>query len=394
MLRRFVLCGAVILICCSILTARQGVVRTDDGRSIEGDVSDDPNSDTVTISVGSAQVAVDRTDILSIEYGEDVTKQFNQSLAQLSATDIRGRLQLGRWALDKNQFGLARRAADDALRIDPGNTDAVTLLQTVAAQETLSMHRTPTAPAAPVADANPAPAEAPPVQAAGNYLSDDQINMIRQCELRPEEEVRVSFDLGIREAYLKESGQDPQEFAGLDLSAQVLRIIQVGDPKLSAGVKIMSDPASLAEFHRRIEPKIMVGCAASGCHGDAATSGDFFLYKDATTAPQWYTNFYIMQQYRLKLDSQPSVWGKGPLERRMIDRTHPAASLLIQFGLPRAAAELPHPPMNGWNPIFTGDQDPYYVEMMNWIGQSLVPVDPDYDFKFAAPTGSPPATQP
>jgi len=120
MVRRWCLAGAMVLLCCSLLPARQGVVRTDDGRTIEGDVADDPNSDTVTVTVGNAQVAVDRSDILSIEYGDNVARQFKQRLAELPSTDIRSRLELGRWALDKKQYALARQAAREVMRIDPG----------------------------------------------------------------------------------------------------------------------------------------------------------------------------------------------------------------------------------------------------------------------------------
>src|SRR5208283_33706 len=111
MRRRFWLSGALVVVFCSALLARQGVVRTDDGRTIEGNITDDPNSDLVTIAVGNAQVAVPRSEVLAIEYGDDVAKQFAQRLAQLPATDIRSRLELSRWALDKKQYALARQAA-------------------------------------------------------------------------------------------------------------------------------------------------------------------------------------------------------------------------------------------------------------------------------------------
>jgi hypothetical protein len=384
--------GAILLICCSILLARQGVVRTDDGRTIEGDIDDSPNSDTVTVSIGNAQVAVERSDILSIEYGDTVAKQFAQRLAELPSTDIRSRLELARWALDKQQYDLARQAADQAMRIDPGNPDAQTLLDTIQAQQNLSIHRTAVTP--PVSDGLTGSIQIPPIAPAGNYLSDDEVNLVRQSELRSEDVVRVTIDSEAAAQYLRESGQSEQDFASLDPMAQAWRILEVGDPKLSAGVKILSDPAALDQFHRRIEPRILVGCASAGCHGDAATSGDFYLYHDAQTTPQWFTNFYILQMYQLKIGSEPSVWGKGTLQRDMIDRAHPSESILLQFALPRAMAQVPHPDVNGWRPLFTGTGDPSYQEWLNWIGQSLVPLDPNYGFTFALPTGLPPATQP
>ena len=268
------LAGAMVLLCCSLLPARQGVVRTIDGRSIEGDVADDPNSDTVTISVGNAQVAVERTDILSIDYGDDIAKQFKQRLAQLPGTDIRSRLELSRWALDKNEYALARQAAQEVMRIDPGNVDAATLLDTIAAKENLNSRKQ--GPVTEPSDMYTGPGVTPLVAPAGNFLSDDQINVIRQQELRSDDTVRVRFDAGVVARYLRESGQDPAEFAAMDPTEQALRVIGLGDPYLSAGVKILSDPGALEVFHRRIEPKILVGCAAAGCHGDSGTAGDFF----------------------------------------------------------------------------------------------------------------------
>jgi len=396
MRRGWWLSGAIVMLCTSALLARQGVVRTDDGRVIEGDVSEDPTSGLVTINIGSAQVQVDRSDVLAIEYGDDVAKQFAQRLAQLPASDIRSRLELGRWALDKDQYDLARKAANEVLKIDPGNDDAMTLLDTIEAQETLTQHKTdaipPQVPAEPPANAAPAPV---PTR-TGIFLSDDQINRIRQFELRPDDAVRVSFDPGVREDYLKLSGDNPEDFAALDAVGQAERIIARGDMNLSAGVKILSDPLSIDDFHRRIQVRIIVGCAASGCHseGTSTSAGDFYLYREASQTPAMMTNFYILQQYRLKLDTKPSVWGAGPVEWRMIDRIHPARSLLVQYGLPPAMAEVPHPPVAGWRPMFAGQQDPQYTLMLDWIGQTLRPMDPDYGFQFSLPAATEPATDP
>jgi hypothetical protein len=246
-------------------------------------------------------------------------------------------------------------------------------------------------PVAPV----PEPA-APPPSGPQNFLSDDQINRIRQCELRPDDSVRVAIDRDVLQRYLKSSSDDPQNFAAFDPTAQALRILGRDDPTLSPGVKILSDPQSLDAFRRRIQVRILVGCAAAGCHGSGAQTGagDFYLDRDAIATPAMYTNFYILQQYRLKLGSEKTVWGAGRVERRMIDRTHPPQSLLVQYGLPRELAEMPHPPAAGWRAMFAGPQDPQYSEMLQWIGQTLLPLDPDYGFHFDLATIPAPATQP
>jgi hypothetical protein len=396
MLRRWWLSGAVVVVCSSMLLARQGVVRTDDGRVIEGDITQSVNDDLVTITIGTGQVTVPRSDVLSIIYGDDIAKEFTERLRELPAADIRDRLELGQWALDKNQYDLARQAANGVLRIDPGNVDAMTLLGTIQGQQALA-ERESAAAAAAAQPQNPTPTTEPTPpspQAPSIYLSDDQINRIRQFELRPDDAVRVAFDPDVRQRYVAQTGDDPQTFAALEPTAQAQFILSRGDPTLTAGVKILSDPESLDDFRRRIQIRILVGCSASGCHGGDTPAGDFGLFTDASQVPAAYTNFYILQQYRLKIDSPKTVWGSGPVEWRMIDRTHPAQSLLIQYGLPREAAQLPHPDVPGWRAMFAGEQDPDYADMLQWIGQTLKSMDPDYGFHFPLLTGPTAATQP
>ena len=87
------------------------------------------------------------------------------------------------------------------------------------------------------------------------------------------------------------------------------------------------------------------------------------------------------------------IFGTGPITRPMIDRLHRQSSLLLQFGLPRSLATLPHPEVHDFKPMFSSEQDPSFIEMSNWIGSFNV-IAPDYGIHFNVPIGPFPGTQP
>src|SRR5947208_8262687 len=88
-------CGGV-LIATTMVMARQGVIHTRDGRTIEGDITE--KEDAVTVSERGIEASINRADIDSISYDQDVEKEYQQRLAKLDKNDVKGRLQLARWA--------------------------------------------------------------------------------------------------------------------------------------------------------------------------------------------------------------------------------------------------------------------------------------------------------
>jgi hypothetical protein len=397
MLRRWWLSFPLILLFGSILLARDGVIQTNDGQRISGDITDDPNSDSVSVSVRGIQLSLRRGDVFSIQYSDDLEKQFSQRLSQLAPTDIRRRLELARWALDQNLFDDARQAALSALKVSPENTDVILMLRTIDAQQKLQNKST---------DATPATAPStqtiglPP---AGNdpmpFLSTDDVNALRQAELRGDDNVQIRFDNGVQQRYIKFSGKDPRTFFAAGPVDQALQILASGQPDMIRDVKVLDDPAAIADFRKTVSSRILAGCASSGCHGGDG-AGNFQLYPVKPTDTSLYTDFYILQMYQTKIDLPASVFGGGPTVRRMVDRAHPALSLLIQYGLPAKLADTPHPPATDWRPIYTGDQDQGYKQVVQWMSRSLKPFDPQYSIQppgsaAMTPTTEPsPATQP
>ena len=388
MTRRWWLCGAVILAMSSALVARQGVVRTQDGQTIEGDVNETATADSVSVTIHGTQVLLPRSDIASIDYGGDL-QEFDKRFAGLAPTDVRGRLELGRWALERNLYEAARRAAEDVRRIEPDNAEAALLLKTIQSQQVLqSRQAAATRRAATAVVTGITPVSAPTTAASPpRYLSDEDVNLIRQAELRPEDNLPIQFVGDVRQRYLLAVDGDRGDFLSASPVDQAIQIIQSGDAHFMRDVRIEGDPRPLAQFQARIEKRILVGCATSGCHGGNSGAGGLFLYSDTPKTAAWYTNFYILQMYKTQINAPPSVWGQGPTWRTMLDRIHPTQSLLVQFGLPASLAATPHLQVPRWRPIFSSQSDPAYLEMVQWI-TSLKPVEPDYGIEFELPKPS------
>src|SRR5438132_1990813 len=125
MARRWMLGGALTLLATSILLAKPGVVITRDGQRLEGEITE--KTDSVVISIRGIETAVPRDNIASLTYSEPFEKQFQDRLAKLDPKDVKGRLELARWAFDQKQYSTARDACEAALAIDPNNREAVEL---------------------------------------------------------------------------------------------------------------------------------------------------------------------------------------------------------------------------------------------------------------------------
>jgi hypothetical protein len=175
---------------------------------------------------------------------------------------------------------------------------------------------------------------------------------------------------------------------------QAVAIIHNGDRQWRDGVTILSDPPALAEYKRVIQPVILAGCATSGCHGNTDRGG-FKLYTPPVRDAITYTNFYILTQYAktLNKDQPPQNAFAGPVRRPMLNRTRPEESLLAEYGLPRGTAKFSHPDVAGFRPIYRNTRAPRYRDLMQWLGSSLVNVQPDYGITDVQLPATRPATK-
>jgi hypothetical protein len=385
MARSWWFCASAICLLATGLFAREGIVTTRDGRTLSGDIQEDPDGKSINITLHGGTLTVSRDNVLRINYPADAERDYRERLAALDPNDITGRLDLSRYELDAHQYDLAADAARDAERLDPHNPDAAMLLDTIQSQRNLdSKVMLATSPSAPETSA-----ESVPANEKGHFLTLEDVEAIRRGELTAGDTVRVQFFNKVREQYAS-SLTNPADFYAEPEVRQALDILYNGAPAMAKDVRPATDPRIMSEYRTRVQPRILVGCAAAGCHNSEG-SGGFMLYTDATDTLPAYTNYYILSRTGRTLEGG-DTFGSGPIYRPMIDRLHPDDSLMLQYGLPRSMATTPHPDVPSFKPMFTGLTDPGYLEISRWI-HSLAPIVPDYGIKFALPSGKSPTTQ-
>lgn len=376
------------------LLAKQGIVKTNEGSTFQGDVTTDDKNVHVTNASG-IRTSVDKRNVASIEYVENAAEKFKNELAALAPDDLDGRVKLARAAYEQRRYTDARDALDAALAIDPNNAAASEFRDTVQKQMRLERGATngtgaapavgpvgkPPGGAVPGASTGPAvppPPGTPPV--AANFLKPADINSIRQLEWRQDDvNVRVRLKGDVKKRFVSVNALEPKEFNSKSVVEQAWEILRSQNPDMAKDVEVMSDPGALAEFRRpAVQGKILAGCAAAGCHGPNGAGG-FMLMTTGENEAVAYTNFYILQKYRKSIGGRVSA---------MVDRATPEQSLLLQYGLPPDIAEIDHPAVNGYRGIFRNKTDPTYRAIDNWM-RSLSIVEPDYKIEFALPTTRP-----
>jgi tetratricopeptide (TPR) repeat protein len=380
MMRRALLGGLLICLSGSLLLAKPGVVRTKDGRNIEGDITDKGiEGATIVTKAGSVTIRVE--DVAAIEYASDIKELYKQRLAKLPKdAGAQSHFELARWLYDYKEYDLVQKELDTALAIDPNHAASFILKHTVERTIMMERNRDGTGTRPP----GPATRPAAPSRRDRRYVDAEQISIIRQSEIKDTDRpVRVRLDGDIKKRFVEYSNMDARDFAALSDYDKALAILKKGTPEMRKDVKILSDPAAIAEYKTKVQPVLLSGCASTACHG-GVNAGSFVLYSPADSDAVTYTNFYFLTQYTANVDSA---------KRKAIDRLYPANSLITQFGLPRDKSEFDHPEARGWTHVFKTEQDPRYVQILNWIGSGLIAIEPKYPEGFF-PLPSQPAVAP
>jgi len=374
----------------SLLMARQGVVKTRDGKTLEGDIEEKP--DQVIINLHGIRTSISRDNIDgAVEYFDNVEDRYKAKLAQLpkkpTADD---HLTLARWLLDNKAYDLALKEVDDARKLDPNSAAAATLEQTIISQRRIEKNRAEGAGAGSTATPR-TPANTGGGTTAtgggpdkGRYLTPADINIIRQMEWREKDTTvpRAVVPADVRKRFVDLKAVDPGQFASLTMPQQAYYILSDRDVpgELKSQIKLTTDPQALAEYRRTIQPLVINNCATIGCHG-GKNGGHFYLYSNNTERDEVaYTNFYILQNYKQSF---------GDKEYSMIDRTYPDRSILAQFALSPDASELKHPEIKGqtYKPIAPNRSSPGYRTIVGWM-KNLQAGEPDYGIKYDLPGGA------
>lgn len=421
MTRSWMLVGAAVcLLCAGVLLGREGVVTDKQGQAYEGEITE--KGDIIEIITKGGTAKVQRANVESIEYADSVEEQFKQRMAKLKDNDSAGRVTVARWAYEKRQYSLALDALDAAIDIDPDNQEARELKRTILKQQELDRKKPKasppagkgkSAPKAPADDAggdasadeempaeesggdDAAPSDDKPRAAADDdddaggerpaarrgpakrrMVTPHEINRIRQLEWHKGDRVAVRLENDVKRRYLASSDFTPQQFNKMTPPEQAFEILDNGPSRLHRDVIIVNDPSAIAQFKSVVQRHVLTGCATAGCHG-GTKAGDFVLHSPANKDVQTYTNFILLQDYKLTDDD-----GR---EHLMINRAHPEDSLLTQYGLPQRDADMPHPKAQNFRPLFKGRNDPRYKAMVGFIAETLTRQQPDYGIDLTEP---------
>ncbi len=376
-IRRWVAAGLAVCAVSASLWAKPGIVKTRDGTSYQGEVTETEDG-KIVIKVHGIDMRVERRDVASIQYIDDEAGDFQKKLAALPARDSKSRLDMAKSAFAQKHYDWARQAAQAALDADPNNKDASEYLTMIRKQQELE-HAKPVDPNGPPATPDQ-PTDTPTSPADQKVLSADDINIIRQMELGAQEnsfKAKLQNDVA-RRFTVKDNGGTLAQFTA-ETNQRQARLIIDRAPEMRNDVRIMTDPASMAMYKQHVQPAVLGGCATSGCHG-GAQAGKFVLIAPADNEAATYTNFYILTKYTKTIDKTT---------HSMIDRTAPQKSLLLQYSLPADVADIKHPDIpGGYKGIFRSAADPRYKSIREWITNSLVPLAPDYGIKFTIPGSS------
>jgi hypothetical protein len=398
MKRGMLTAGLVLTLVASVLLAKPGTLTTLDGQVMKGDITEKDGK--TTIDQPGGPITMDSGNVKSIEYDKTIDEQYAERHGKLDAKDVKGRVALAAWASDHDRADLAVAALTEARKIDPMDKAAASALDAAQSQADLDAKAkaraakgTTTAPAtATTAPATGTPAAPPPVEkklGIRRLLNPDEINMIRQKEMPTDDpKVRIRFDNQVVKKYLSTGNHDAAAFQQMTPEGQALEILTNGDAALAKDVKVMTDPTPILEFKVKVMPLIASGCGSPACHG--GNKGGTFGVFPGDLPPAVYTNFYIMMTYSTQV---------GGIKYMAMDRENPDRSLVLQYGLPPAVGQPPHPAVPGYRPRFKSSSDPGYKVISGFLTNSLRVIQPEYGLdvspKLAPPAGAvPPTTSP
>lgn len=398
MLRRWLVCGLAVGVLGSVIWAKPGSVRTMDGTSYRGDVTEDDKF--VTIKDHGVSTRIDKRNVAAdgIQYTASLDEQFTERHAKLAANDIKGRIELAHWATQNQRADLAVKTLEEAVKADPTNREAALQLETAQRQVDLDRRQQSTKPAVASAATRAAsqPATAPvatasagPTKAAApehRLLTNEEVNIIRQKELQPSDtKVRVQIAPDALKRYLSTGDRDAEAFRKMTPIEQAFELLRYNDPKLASEVRLLTDPAPLVEFKTKVYPLVATGCGSTACHG-GNRAGDFHLF--AGESPNvLYTNFYILQTYAKSINGTQMV---------MLDRALPNRSLFLQYALPASEVDTAHPQAPNFRPRFRTKSEAGYKLIQDWLTNGLTLIAPSYGIKMSAkaPASQPAATAP
>jgi hypothetical protein len=378
----------------SALFAEEGIVKTRDGATYQGEITQTDQS--VTIRMRGIDTVIPRGDVLSIQAAGSYDESFQERLSKLEPRDVDGRMALAREAFDRGRYDLSRTALESAIEINPNSRQVSDMLALVQNQVRLQRMQANPPAQAPATQSSRASTPQPGVER--RLLTPADIEAIRRAELRQSDTgARIRFEGDVKKRFADSQNIAFTEFNALPTVQQAILIMDKGDSTMRDKVTVLSDPQSILDFRRTIQPLVIQNCATIGCHG-GPNGGGVVIYTAGENDAVTYTNFYILQSIAKRVEPVNDTFFNAS-QRRLIERGRGEESLLANYGLPANIGTYDHPPVNGKpiQPVFRNREDARYRAVVQWMNETLAPVTPDYGIHYTLPTALPtgaPSTAP
>lgn len=348
----------------------------------------------VVLRIAGIDTAIPTAQIDRITLMRPVLDRYREMRAAISDDDVEQLLMLAEWLRSRNQWDAALKELDHILRVQPQNGEAKRLRVLVESQRMLAERAGQ--------GRSPAPSSGPRTSAADDgtdgfpLLSADEINLIKVYEVDLTNPPRMHIGRDTIRRLIEKYAADPlipktPEGREALLRATPARILdlmfRLQAREFYGEVRVVDQPRSLRLFRDDVHRGwLLNSCGTNRCHG-GSEAGRLALYtrrpgSDATV----YTNFLILERFRLS-DGRP-----------LINYDDPAASPLLQMGLPREGSSAPHPVVPAtsgtgdlWRPTFRNADDHRFAEAVEWI-KSMYRPRPNYPIQYVPPTpqGLPP----
>jgi len=323
----------------------------------------------------SGPIRVPADEVVSITDHVTFEQEYSRRVLALEPDDVEGRYALAQWCMGQKELNRAQEELLAALKLKPDHENARLLLQLVKA-EIAESTKPRTLP--PPGQREVIPGTRIPMTA---IVSNEEVMRIRLAELRSRDRVSVAFRnrVDVRFAdQMKGVGPfaDPEYRRVFLTKPAVARAVEIlvtlpNATELHRDILVRTNPRFMSTFKSRIWPMVAKNCASTKCHGGAKGAGRLKLFNVRSSADTiFFTNYLI-------LDAFESHRG------RMIDRSHPSRSLLLQFGLPADEARATHP--GEIRAMYRGVEDSRYRLVEAWIKEDLIHPHPKYDIKYKVP---------
>lgn len=361
------------------------------GRFVSG------SEQAVVVNIGGVGLTVQRADFERLIVQRPMRERYREMRSMIDDGDVPRLLLLAEWLRANGLLDDALVELEHVRKIEPTNVEASRLRQLVDRQRELRDSAGPadagpvrTAPSQrparePAPDAPPAPLD-PGVESGGvPLLTPEQVNLMKVFEVDLGGSTKFIIERHVVERLLRDyaghalipsTREGKEQFLALP-PAEILNVMfRVQARELYAEVKVQGNPPAMKQFRDNVNRAWLVTtCASPACHGGDSASALQLVNRRTTSEQSFYTNFLILDRYRLD--------GDVPL----IDYDKPERSPLLQMALPRAESSRPHPEVQGWQPAFRTVNDRRFLQAVDWIGAMYRP-RPEYPIEY--PPGAPP----